>query len=421
MKNQDGIIRVGGVGTGRIFNYAHLYPYPRLWAKARLVGFFDTSPAAATKAMENYRGVLTEYAEKHPEAAEAVRANLAELRVHDSLPSLLGQADAIDVCTHSRGRMAAALAALEAGVHSMVEKPMARTWIEADRAVRAFAERGDVLFQLNDDNVFDTKYRVLADLLAGGAIGSPQSITLIRGSNVSSQAILKSQASALENGGGCLLDYGTHGLAGVWSLLGARFRPRKVEAVRIAVDFPHRVLQGDPIVMEVDDNARIKVLFEDPESGSWVTVFMEATWSGSHIGLHPEKNGRQSGGWVRIVGDEGVIETATLEQVEVTRWDGGRTVVPIHVPEGMRDSFKAEVEAFVEAVSAGRTPETGVEFGAGIIAIVGSAYLSAIRKRAVTIEEFEQFSRGYVEKHGDNEQAEEAILADLLAPYKSKT
>jgi len=49
-----------------------------------------------------------------------------------------------------------------------------------------------------------------------------------------------------------------------------------------------------------------------------------------------------------------------------------------------------------------------VEFGAEIIAVIGAAYLSAIRGQAVTLEEFKTFSRGYVEKHGDNEQAEEA-------------
>ena len=37
MKNKDGLIRVGGVGTGRIFQHAHLRVYPKFWEKTRLV------------------------------------------------------------------------------------------------------------------------------------------------------------------------------------------------------------------------------------------------------------------------------------------------------------------------------------------------------------------------------------------------
>ena len=419
MKSKDGIVRVGGVGTGRIFHYAHMHPYPRLHEKARLVGFYDLNRDRAEWILGEYRKILAKYAEDNPATAEGVKANIAELKVHDSLEGLLEQVDVIDVCTHSRGRMAAALAALEAGVHSMVEKPMARTWIEADRAVRAFADRPDVYLQLNDDNVFDAKYRVLHDLIHRGEVGRVQSMWLIRGSRLATQSILKSQADGLENGGGCLMDYGSHGLAGAWYALGTNLEARKVEAVSIDVRHRHRVLEGDPFVMEVDDNAQIKVLLEDPDTGAWTTLFLEATWCGGHIGLpHPDKNGSQSAGWVRIEGDAGEILTSTAEQIKITRWDGGETILPLHVPDGMRVSFGHEIETFIECVHTGTPPEIDVKYGAEIIAIVGAAYLSAIRNKAVTLEEFKQFSRGYVEKHGDNEKAEEAILADLLAPYR---
>ena len=36
MAKSDGVIRVGGVGTGRIFQWAHLNPYLRLMDRARL-------------------------------------------------------------------------------------------------------------------------------------------------------------------------------------------------------------------------------------------------------------------------------------------------------------------------------------------------------------------------------------------------
>ena len=420
MKSRDHIVRVGGVGTGRIFQHAHIRAYPRLLHKARLVGFYDLNPARAQQAMEKCAAVLTQYAEQHPEAAEAVRANLAELRTYSTLDEMLAHVDVIDVCTHARGRMAAAIAALEKGVHAMVEKPMARTWIEADRACRVAAANPNVYLALNDDNYYDPKYRIVHDLLLQGVIGKLQSMSLIRGSKLNATSVLKAQASALDNGGGCLMDYGSHGLAGAWYVAGIHMRPVKVEAVNISVFFPHRVLEGDPYYMEVDDNARIKVLFEDQDTGSWVTLYLEATWCGGHIGLDKEKSGGQNNGYFHLQGDDGVINATEKTAITVTRWDHGETVLPIREFEGETVSMAQEIELMVDGILDRRPPECDVNLGAEIIAIVEAAYLSALRGRAVTLDEFKDFARSYVAKFGDNERAEEALLMDLLKPYRRR-
>ena len=91
MKNIDGIIRVGGIGAGRIFQWAHLNSYPRLFEKARLVGFFDLNPERAQQARDKYVSTLAEYAADNPQYAEAVKTNLNELRCHSSLEELLNQ------------------------------------------------------------------------------------------------------------------------------------------------------------------------------------------------------------------------------------------------------------------------------------------------------------------------------------------
>ena len=420
MKRAGEMVRVGGVGTGRIFQWAHLRVYPQLLEKARLVGFFDIDPARAQEARDKYAQMLSEYASEHPEWAEVVNGNVAELRCYGTLEELLSEVDVVDVCTHARGRMAVATAALEKGVHSMLEKPMARTWIEADRAAKAFAARPDVFCQLNDDNVFDPRYQALHDLLRQGAIGAPQSMWLVRGSRLDSTTVLKAQASALNNGGGCLMDYGSHALAGTWYVLGMQLRPVKVEAISIGVRFPHRVLEGEPVHLEVDDNAVFKVLFEDPDTGAWLTVFMETTWVGGHIGPRELRRDVGGGGFLRIEGAEGTIDGGEKAQITVARWDGGRTVLPLREYPGESISFLHEIGTFIDCVRTGQPPQIDVHFGADIIAICGAAYLSALRGRAVTLEEFKEFSREYVKKHGDTEEAEEAIINDLLAPYARK-
>ncbi len=417
MKTEDGIIRVGGVGTGRIFQWAHLNPYLRLMDRARLVGFYDTRLESARQARDKYEQTLKEFAEKNPALAETARRNIGELKAYESLDDLLEDVDLIDICTTTRGRMGSAVRALEKGVHSMGEKPMARTWIEADRAARAFTNKPEIYFQLNDDNVFDPRYLALRDLLGQGVIGRPQSVWIIRGSRLDSTSVLKSQANALSNGGGCLMDYGSHGLAGIWSVLGRKWRFSQVEAVQIGVRFRHRVLEGDPVVMEVEDNARFKVLLEDPETGSWLTIFMEASWCGGHIGPPDMRKAGGGGGFLRIEGDEGMLDASEGDKIVLTRWDGGRTVFPLREFPGETISFNNEIETMVECVRGGSPPEVDVHFGAEIIGVCGAAYLSAIRKRAVTMDEFQSFCREYVEKHSDGEEAELALLDHLMKPY----
>ncbi len=420
MKNSDGIVRVGGVGNGRIFQGAHLQTYPRLWDRARMIGFYDLNHARSHEACDKYAAMLLEWGKNHPESAEAVQANLAELCVYDSLDALLEQVDLVDVCTFAHGRMATAIAALDQGVHAMVEKPMARTWIEADRAVRCADAHPNVYLALNDDNVYDPKYRALHDLLGQGTIGQLQGITFIRGSRLDSTSVLKAQASAIHNGGGCLMDYGSHGLAGAWYVLGTNYRPTRVEAVKIGVMYPNRVLEGDPYRMEVEDNAQVKILYEDPVEHRWATVFLEATWCGGHIGLDSEKSGIQNGGYLHLTGDLGVINGTERTKIVITHWDGGESMVPLINYPGETISMAHEVETMVDCVRNQRPPEIDVRFGAEIIAAVEAGYLSALWKRPVTLDEFKEHARGFVQKYGDNEQAEEALLTELLAPYAAQ-
>lgn len=414
-------IRVGGVGTGRIFSWGHLRIYPTLLDKAQLIAFYDVDASRAKGAMVKYAEALKEYASEHPEASEAVDDNLSQLAFYDSLVELLDHVDLIDVCTTTRGRMPSAIAALEKGVHSMLEKPMARTWTEADRAVRAFDAVPSVFCQYNDDNVFDPKYRVLRDLIGQGLIGNVQSMWLIRGSELSATSVLKSQANGLENGGGCLMDYGSHGLAAAWYALGMHHRITRVEAADIGVLHRNRVLEGEAFVMEVDDNARVKFLLEDPETGRWITLYLEASWCGGHIGGGTGewgKRGGQAAGFLRVEGDEGVIDATEPDVITVTRWDGGVTQIPLVQNAGERVSMTHEISDCIDSIRTNTPPEIDIRFGAEVVAACGAAYLSAIRHKAVTMDEFKLYCAEAVQSHGDGEAADTAVLEHLLSPYK---
>jgi hypothetical protein len=140
---------------------------------------------------------------------------------------------------------------------------------------------------------------------------------------------------------------------------------------------------------------------------------METTWCGPHIGFG--KHRRES---IWVLGDKGIIETTWLtDKVTVRAFNGGVTEVPLLEGAGERFFIAAGIRDFVDCMAQGGSPELDVHFGAGIAAVISAAYLSAIRKRAVTLDELEAYSRGFVEKHGDCEKADDAIVNELLAPY----
>jgi predicted dehydrogenase len=84
MKDENQIIRVGGIGTGRIFQWAHIRVYPKLLDKVMRVGFYDKNPIRAGEARDKYISVLEEHALKNPEVAEIVKINMEELQCHDT-------------------------------------------------------------------------------------------------------------------------------------------------------------------------------------------------------------------------------------------------------------------------------------------------------------------------------------------------
>lgn len=92
--------------------------------------------------------------------------------------------------------------------------------------------------------------------------------------------------------------------------------------------------------------------------------------------------------------------------------------MPLREYPGESISVREEIETCIDSVARGVRPEFDIEFGAEIIAAIGSAYLSAVEGGAVTPDDFKQFSRRHVDELGDNEDAEDAVLDYLLAPYR---
>ena len=149
-------LRVAVVGTGGIFMGAHLRAYPEL-KDATLVGFYDVVRSKAEYAAKRYREMIREKLGKAeaPEERERLNTILKEMKVYSNLEELAEDEgiDIIDVCTPPKWHDEVAIPLIKSKHNVMVEKPMARTWIESNEVVKAVKESG-VLYQHNENWVY---------------------------------------------------------------------------------------------------------------------------------------------------------------------------------------------------------------------------------------------------------------------------
>ncbi len=117
-------IGIGIIGTGGI-SQAHAQAYRDLAPAVRLVAVADIDESKAREAATQW-------------GVERVFADYRELLALDAV-------DAVSICTATCAHSAPAIAALDAGKHVLVEKPMAATTAEARQMVDAADRSGKML------------------------------------------------------------------------------------------------------------------------------------------------------------------------------------------------------------------------------------------------------------------------------------
>ena len=126
-------LRMGVVGTGSLgFHHARIL---RDVEGVEMVGIHDDRPARADEVSREL-----------------------EVTAHETLESLLDHADAIVVAVPTTYHEAVAVAALERGIHTMIEKPMAPDLAAADRILAA-AEASGAIVQIGHVERFNQAIR----------------------------------------------------------------------------------------------------------------------------------------------------------------------------------------------------------------------------------------------------------------------
>ncbi|CRK60335.1 oxidoreductase, Gfo/Idh/MocA family [Alloactinosynnema sp. L-07] len=113
--------------------------------------------------------------------ARRVLGEYSTVKVSDSLDEVLADpaVDAVAIATPAKTHLPVAMAALEAGKHVLVEKPLAATYAEGKQLVDAADERGLTLM-LDHTYCYTPAVAHLRELVQGGGIGSVQYLDSVR-------------------------------------------------------------------------------------------------------------------------------------------------------------------------------------------------------------------------------------------------
>lgn len=256
------------------------------------------------------------------------------------------------VCTPHARHPADAQLALAAGLHVLVEKPIAPTLGEADRMIHAAAVAGRVLMVAENFH-FMPAFRHVRALVASGELGPLRELHLVaRGWRAHGGWRLDPDAS----GGGALIDGGIHYVHNLRSWGG---EPRRVFAL------------SPPPTVRLGGEDAVDLLAELPDGGvgflanslgaRGIPRFQWSTVTGTDGTCFADNRGR----WVLV---RGARETRLRLFARDTR------------------GHRAMLRAFDEAVGTGHPPETDGVSGRRDLAIVLAAYRSLAARRPVDVE-----------------------------------
>ena len=346
-------LRIGLVGCGEVCEHKHL-PGLRRVTGARVVAVADRDRA---------RG-------------DRVAGRFAIPRVFTSARELLesGEVDAVGVLVPPGEHSEVTLAALAAGTHVLVEKPVTLDLAEADAlvaAARAATGRSLMGFHMR----WHRLVREARSLVREGAVGTVESIRTTWNSPRPDRGI-PAWKVARASGGGALVELGVH-LFDLWRhLLGAE-------------------------VVEV--HARSRHAHRDDESAVVTATMSNGVLASASIS---ERTGHEIE--LEISGDRGRLRVGCqrfdgLELLGVRETGGmivprlrglGRTVREL--PRGLSrmrtlgdygDSYRGQWQHLVDVVARGAEPESTLEDGREALRVVLAAAASATEARPVRVDE----------------------------------
>ena len=272
------------------------------------------------------------------------------------------QLDLVHVCTPHDLHEPQAIAAMEAGAHVFLEKPIA-TSIEAVDRMAAVSEKTGRKLTVGHNQLFSAAHRAAMEQIRGGAIGN---VFLVRsegfgGSHVVGRGVSQQwRTHAVAGGGGPLIDNGYHQVYNAVDYVGS-------PAIRVYAQIGRHIQD-----IEVEDTALLLI-----EHANGATTSIQVGWSALAGAVSVNE----------ILGTEGQLRFGGGDApVAVWRRETGEWTHPPVDAEGRDElGFPLVVRHFVDAIeNDGAVPVSAAD-GRHVLAIVLAAYESGRSGKAVEL------------------------------------
>ncbi|MDN5821449.1 MAG: Gfo/Idh/MocA family oxidoreductase [Brachybacterium sp.] len=348
--------RVGVIGAGSIAQ-SHLTAYSQN-PDVELIAVADMNLERAQTVADQF-GAARAYADPHELLADP-------------------EIDGVSICTWNNSHASWTIAAIEAGKHVLVEKPLARTLAEAEE-IQRIAEQSDRVVQVGFVRRHSPNCQVLKSFIDAEELGEiyyAKASCLRRVGNPGGWFADKELS-----GGGPLLDIGIHVLDLCWYLMGS---PTVVSVSGNTYDklgsrgnittMPrYKAADYDPSKNTVEDLANAVIRFDNGAS-----LLLDCSYS-----LHATKDSID----VSVYGEKGGAELEPALHIATEMHD---SVVNIEPQIGSRSfefgvGFANEIQNFVDA-SQGRAESIAPAWhGVEIVRILEAIYESARLGREVSL------------------------------------
>lgn len=352
-------LRVGFIGTGAITDLHYLgYKNSSL---VELNAICDTDPELLGKRATEWK----------------VKKSYGHYRELLSDPEV----DAVEVITPHHLHAEIGKAALEAGKHVSIQKPMAVNVTDCDDLIRT-AERSDRLLRVFENFRYYPPIVRAKELLDDGAIGEPLSIRIkvVQGTGGEGWEVPYRRWAwrfdPIKGGDGrVILDYGYHHFSLALWFMG------EVEKVKAWIT--HRPIQNGWIL-------------DSPAVAMW--KYRNAEKYGNYEALTsddlfvPSKYGRPEDEWIELSGSRGFIwinrcTSHLIDRPPLVMYRDGKTTEFDDLDADWASSFIAGVADFAIAIKDGRTSMLTGEEGKAVLQFCRALQLSAKEGREVNPEE----------------------------------
>jgi predicted dehydrogenase len=255
-----------------------------------------------------YRGlaVVTTLCDARPERQASAQASYGDIPFTTEYQTVLESPDVdlVLILTSMREHGPIAQAALRAGKHVLVEKPMATSLAEAAELV-TLAKTSPGFLVPAPHVILSNTYRAMQRHMQQGAIGK---VTLARaryGHSGPTWGPWFYQA-----GGGPLFDLGVYNITTLTGLLG----PAKRVMAMTGIAIPERIVDGQPLEVEHDDNVQLLIDFGDAAFAVVTTGFTMQRYRSPAVEIYG------TSGTIQMLGNDFAPDGYELWKNDVGMW-----------------------------------------------------------------------------------------------------